>query len=230
MNAFDLAIIDFLNQFSQVSWRVDYTLHFISGNHLLKGGVLLTLFWWGWFRAQEHQPIVQVHLLSTLFGCFIAMASARALAWSLPFRLRPLHEEGLAFTLPHTMKPTALEGWSSFPSDNAVLFYALSAGMFYISKKVGIFALIYTTLIIALPRVYLGLHYPTDILAGAVIGIAIALLCNTKYFTENIAQSTLSYSSTKPEIFYPIFFIISYQIADMFENSRVFFSLFKRVF
>ncbi len=171
MNHFDIEIISFLNQFSQLSRTVDSTVKFISGNHLIKGGVLLIIFWWGWFRVNKHQLLVQVHLVSTLFGCFIAMVLARALALLLPFRLRPLHEESLVFMPPYGMKLTELEGWSSFPSDHAVLFYALSAGMFYISRKVGIFALVYTTLLyttlfIGLPRVYLGLHYPTDIVRG----------------------------------------------------------------
>ncbi len=230
MNLFDTVIIDFINQISRFSWTFDYAINFISKNHLIKGGVLISIFWWGWFRVNKNQSYIQVHLVSTLFGLFIAMSLARALALLLPFRFRPIHEEGLNFTLPYGMKMTMLEGWSSFPSDHAVLFYALATGMFYISKKVGIFALVYTTLFIGLPRVYLGLHYPTDIICGAIIGSVVILLCNSNYFIEKISRPTHNYSITKPEIFYPIFFIITYQVADMFNNSRDFVKLLKILF
>jgi undecaprenyl-diphosphatase len=63
------------------------------------------------------------------------MLAARMLASALPFRLRPIHDETLFFLRPHGMGKTRIEEWSSFPSVHAVLFFALSIGIFFVSKK-----------------------------------------------------------------------------------------------
>lgn len=160
------------------------------------------------------------HIIAILISCLVATALARILALSLPFRLRPVHEEDLKFVIPHGLDPTALDGWSSFPSDHAVLFFGLSTGILFISRKIGVFALIYTALFISLPRIYVGVHYLTDIVVGAIIGITIVLLGN-RYFTKSRNIQLISNCSySRPDIFYPLFFLLTYQIIDLFSGSR----------
>ena len=221
MNAFDASIIEYLNQYARQSWTLDHTIHLIEGNHLIKGGILMLVFWWAWFR-DGNRISVRPHLVSTLAACFVAIAAGRMLARVAPFRPRPLHDDSLGLTLPYSMSRTILEGWSAFPSDHAVLFYALATGMFFISARVGIFAILFVPLVISLPRVYLGLHYPTDIAAGAAVGIAIALLFNLSAFNERVSKPIASWSETRPEYFYPILFLATFQVVDMIDSTRFF--------
>ena len=98
----------------------------------------------------------------------------------------------------------------------------------------GLFALIYTMLIIIFPRIYLGLHYPTDILSGAWLGVTIAWICNLNMMTTLTSKTITPWISRKPQIFYTSFFLVLYQIADMFNGSRDFvrscFNLLKPLF
>jgi undecaprenyl-diphosphatase len=66
---------------------------------------------------------------------------------------------------------------SSFPSGHAVFYFALSTIVYYHNKKAGILFYLASFLIV-LARVFVGIHWPSDILAGALIGIFIAWLIN----------------------------------------------------
>ncbi|MGA8833941.1 MAG: phosphatase PAP2 family protein [Desulfomonilaceae bacterium] len=218
MNLFDHAIMSYINKFSQHSFSFDYAILVLSGDNLLKGGVLAIIFWWAWFKNGQLHPNNREHIISTILSALIAMPFARVLALTLPFRLRP-GDAGLDFLLPYGMKLIELKGWSSFPSDHAVLFFTLSTGRLFISKKIGAFALAYTVLFICFPRIYLGLHFPTDIIAGAIIGISFGYLGNLNIVGERISQPILSWECSRPSLFYSLLFLTTYQIADTFQSS-----------
>lgn len=61
----------------------------------------------------------------------------------------------------------------SFPSGHAALFFALAAIIYFYNKKLG-WAFFAAAFLMGLSRVISGVHYPTDIVAGAIIGIVSA--------------------------------------------------------
>ncbi|MCI9272998.1 MAG: phosphatase PAP2 family protein [Clostridiales bacterium] len=63
----------------------------------------------------------------------------------------------------------------SFPSGHAASSFTASVILFRANKKWGIGAFIMASLI-AVSRVYLYVHFPTDILAGIFLGIGVAAL------------------------------------------------------
>lgn len=62
----------------------------------------------------------------------------------------------------------------SFPSDHATGAFALAFGVWLYDRALGTVLLVLGA-ILAFSRVYVGTHYPGDVVAGAVIGIALAL-------------------------------------------------------
>jgi len=185
MNIFDIAIIEFINQFSQHSLIVDQMFWILAGTKLLKGSIFVIIIWWAWFKTGEDHSHNRKRIILTLLSCVSAIILARVLVETLPFRVRPLHQEGLNFLLPYGGKETILDDASSFPSDHATLFFALTVGLCYVSKNIGVFSLFYALLFISFPRIYLGLHYPTDISAGAIIGTTIAIIVNLVFLRVN---------------------------------------------
>ena len=62
----------------------------------------------------------------------------------------------------------------SFPSGHTLASFEGSTSIFLRNKKWGIPALALAVLI-AFSRMYLYVHYPTDVIAGAILGIAVAV-------------------------------------------------------
>ena len=62
------------------------------------------------------------------------------------------------------------EPTGSFPSGHAAFYFAISTVVFLFNKKIGTFFLV-ASFLISIARVFSGIHWPSDILTGALIGI-----------------------------------------------------------
>lgn len=65
----------------------------------------------------------------------------------------------------------------SFPSGHTLASFEGATSIFLRNKKWGIPAII-VAFLIAFSRLYLYVHYPTDVLTGAILGIGIAILAS----------------------------------------------------
>ena len=223
MHYFDRTILDFFNRFSQRSWTFDNAICLLTETNLFRGGLVVALFWALWFARDREEAVTETRrtILATFTGSFIALFFARILANTLPFRFRPLHQPALNFRLPFGMHTGTYEGWSSFPSDHATLFAGLATGIFLVSPRLGFFSIVYVFLVILIPRIYLGLHYPTDILAGILLGCVCVLLTNRSVINKALATDPLlEWEEKYPRLFYGVFFFLSYQTADLFTEIR----------
>lgn len=79
---------------------------------------------------------------------------------------------------PYAAHPAALvlvdrtTDWS-FPSDHAVMAGAAAVGLLLVSRRLGALA-VTAALLMAVTRVYVGAHYPLDVLAGLCLGGAVS--------------------------------------------------------
>jgi len=71
----------------------------------------------------------------------------------------------------------------SFPSGHTLSSFAAAGALLFCNKKAGIPAMVLASLI-AFSRLYLLVHYPTDVLAGIIIGIILGYIAKKKSFVQ----------------------------------------------
>lgn len=223
MEALDHSILLFFNQFAQ-RWRVfDGVVIFFSNSDLMKGGVVMGVIWWAWFYRKGDAKINRSYLLTALLGSLVALFFARFLAHVFPLRVRPILNPNLHFRPPLGLPSQSnWTIWSSFPSDHAALFCALFTGVWLVSRRGGIALMVYILIAICLPRIYVGIHYPSDVLAGAALGVFSVLLCSWSKIRKSWTEIVLNWIERWPDVGYALLFIITFQIATLFWDIRTF--------
>jgi len=83
-------------------------------------------------------------------------------------RSRPFVEHRVNLLLEHSAS-------GSFPSGHIAFLFALSAVIYFFNRRTGwlFFGL---SFLVGLARIFVGIHYPLDILGGIIIGILSAVL------------------------------------------------------
>ena len=233
MNFFDSWIIEFVNGFSRHSILFDKIVTHVVDNNYLKGTPFVLALVFFWFHKSSKIITNQSLILMGLLASFVSIVIARLLALTLPFRVRPFANPNIQFLEPYGMTIDGFETWSSFPSDHAVLFFSLATCIFLISRPAGILAILYAFFIVCFPRIYLGFHYPTDIIVGGLLGTAITLGLSKKKIREPLSNKAFYFIQKFPGIFYVLFGLWLFEIATIFEKARDImhdiFDLFKRM-
>jgi undecaprenyl-diphosphatase len=220
MNPFDQQIIHQLYPFNQHSPFFTSLMELWANNDFLNGGLLACFLWFFWVHPGANRAKKREKVIITVYGTFAAIVIGRILTNIFPFRMRPVLDATMANFYPDKSVATGMIFETSMPSDHAVMFFAMATGLFLLSKKLGFFAYLYSLFIICFPRVYLGLHYPSDIAVGAVIGVAIMGFFSMSSVNRRIINGTLEFHEKYPGYFYTLFFLVTYQIGTMFDSCR----------
>ncbi|MEU9986383.1 phosphatase PAP2 family protein [Streptomyces sp. NPDC048045] len=148
----------------------DRVMEFVGEYGLLLAMVLMVLWcWWSVRRRADEDAASSVAAL-----VWAPLAAGLAVLVNVPIRgfvarPRPFND--------HQGLDVLVSGKTdfSFVSDHATITMALGVGMFVANRRFGI-AGIALALLEGFCRVYMGVHYPTDVIGGFALGTAVALL------------------------------------------------------
>ncbi|MEV0324269.1 phosphatase PAP2 family protein [Streptomyces sp. NPDC050658] len=147
------------------------SMEFIGEYGLLLALVLLVVWcWWG----QRKRGSLDEAAASVAAVVWAPLAAGIAVLVNVP--IRGFVERPRPFKV-HDGLEVLVDGKTdfSFVSDHATLAMALGAGLFVANRKFGL-AGIAIALVEGFCRVFMGVHYPTDVVGGFALGTAVALL------------------------------------------------------
>jgi membrane-associated phospholipid phosphatase len=61
--------------------------------------------------------------------------------------------------------------WNCFPSHSTLVYFTVAAGFWWLNRCLSVCLSVFALAVISLPRVYLGGHYPIDVLFSCVLGV-----------------------------------------------------------
>lgn len=123
-----------------------------------------------WFWPPLRQNRARRAVVYAVVAGVLALVINVLLGHFLPYRPRPFVFEP---RLIHAL--TKHKADTSFPSAHAAGSFAFAVGLFYAGLSDGLWGLVFAAAV-ALSRVFAGLHWPTDVLAGAMVGIVSGLI------------------------------------------------------
>ena len=115
-----------------------------------------------WIARRSGSTTAMVAALLAPIGMLLAVAVNQPIVASV--------DEARPYTaVPHILVLAARRTDPSFPSDHATMAGAVTAGLFLVSRRLGALTAI-AAVLMAVARVYIGAHYPQDVVAGLALG------------------------------------------------------------
>lgn len=176
---YDLSILFAINGLSgHISWLDHLITYYTKYGPVLFGVYLIGLWFAG--KNSEERKENRKQALYAFFSALLALGISQfvGLMW---FRNRPYIDQPV-----HRLVSVTAD--ASFPSDHAAGSFSI-AGSILFGQSVSRTILTVLAILLSLSRVYVGVHYPSDILGGMVVGLLSSMVINKnqEFFEKPIA-------------------------------------------
>jgi undecaprenyl-diphosphatase len=169
MYKIDSAVTQWINSLAGGNAALDLFMVAISSVGVPFLVLAVIIQWW----LPERNPSKRHTVVASGFSFLLGLALNQVVLLFI-HRTRP-YESGLTHLL---IGPSSDY---SFPSDHATAVFAIAAAFLLHGKRGGGIAFLAAALFTIVSRVYVGTHYASDVLGGAVTGILAAVIVRVVY-------------------------------------------------
>lgn len=158
-------IFNLINGVTGRNSAVDDVIVFFAVN--MQYVLIVSSLWVIFHYLGKKQPRIPVTLLSSFVVCMIS----DRLIETFYYHARPFVVEKVHLLIRHSAT-------TSFPSTHAIFMFSVSIPLllFRETRCMGLF-LFFLSLIGGISRVYVGVHYPLDILGSLIVSVIVSLFC-----------------------------------------------------
>lgn len=102
---------------------------------------------------------------------------AMAIVWIIVFTVKRLFPSLRPFEILEIVPLTVVAENTSFPSAHAALAFTMATSVWLAKHPLG-FIMLVMAVVVAVGRILLWVHFPVDVIVGALIGVLVVLVVN----------------------------------------------------
>lgn len=209
---------DILFQYLPPRPRTVDWFQFVIANPLLSTWIFAAAFSYYWTKNDDHRSRRRAQLLETvltLLGLVLVTVILRPwVRWPAP-NLNPAFQP---------LFPGYLWGGGNsncFPSHSTLAYFTVAIGFYSLNRWVSMALMIATILLVSLPRVYVGGHYPVDVLFSCALAGFGFLLVRRIGMPDFVLR--LANKRPQPFLMHALMFLWIFELGEAFRGSELLF-------